>query len=360
MENNLSNIHIDNLFQNPHVIININGEDVIQNQENLKKCQICYDQQINKNFIKMPHCLHEFCSSCVIGYLTQKILSNQIIEIKCPTECEQILSEDNILKILQKNSDLVKKYKKFKTMAKINQDPNQIWCATPDCEGHMTGDISHPKVFCEICKKSMCFKCKNTWHNLTCEEAMNNTFKAYIKKVKVKECPKCKVKFEKNSGCNHMTCTRCNFEFCWRCLQKMTPKHYMWFNLFGCPNVDSEQNIMSSFKNKFLLIIIVFSLILIGVPLVLVIALILSPFWIGFTIFFVYDWTFEWIQRKFKTKSLFVYVIAFIIITIVLPIPVILLICPGSCIGLVQLRNHPIFNPYYRQRIRIPEAIIIN
>ena len=33
----------------------------------------------------------------------------------------------------------------------------------------------------------------------------------------VAECINCKVPITKNGACNHMTCTRCNAEFCWIC-----------------------------------------------------------------------------------------------------------------------------------------------
>ena len=42
----------------------------------------------------------------------------------------------------------------------------------------------------------------------------------------VKRCPYCQYWTEKQDGCNHMTCSECNFQWCWVCEQECVAGHY--------------------------------------------------------------------------------------------------------------------------------------
>ena len=41
-----------------------------------------------------------------------------------------------------------------------------------------------------------------------------------------KRCPRCQTPIEKDEGCNHMSCRKCRYEFCWICMQVIfSPVH---------------------------------------------------------------------------------------------------------------------------------------
>jgi hypothetical protein len=42
----------------------------------------------------------------------------------------------------------------------------------------------------------------------------------------VKKCPKCSIITEKNNGCNHITCTKCGYQWCWLCNQEYNVNHF--------------------------------------------------------------------------------------------------------------------------------------
>jgi len=48
----------------------------------------------------------------------------------------------------------------------------------------------------------------------------------YSKNNLIKKCPKCSVITEKITGCNHISCTKCNYQWCWLCNGEYDPEHY--------------------------------------------------------------------------------------------------------------------------------------
>ena len=60
-------------------------------------------------------CRHLFCKSCWYNYLKVKILESKLKFIKClEYECNKIIPDEIIRKIIEKNEKLLEKYNKYK------------------------------------------------------------------------------------------------------------------------------------------------------------------------------------------------------------------------------------------------------
>jgi hypothetical protein len=46
---------------------------------------------------------------------------------------------------------------------------------------------------------------------------MEKMYAGWAYSIGAHTCPKCRVPIEKNDGCNHMTCPKCNHYWCWSC-----------------------------------------------------------------------------------------------------------------------------------------------
>ena len=81
------------------------------------------------------------------------------------------------------------------------------------------------KVQCIECQLIWCFQCHAPWHDgITCNEFRkgDRMLKYWAKEVHFGQqnaqlCPKCKIYIQRTKGCDHMVCTYCQTEFCYKC-----------------------------------------------------------------------------------------------------------------------------------------------
>ena len=102
------------------------------------------------------------------------------------------------------------------------------FCPSPNCHYIINVDPGlQINIKCK-CGSFSCSKCKLLQPHTPCPCKIANKWilKSSSDQENVqwilastKKCPKCKVAIEKNQGCNHMTCAKCNHEFCWLCKQ---------------------------------------------------------------------------------------------------------------------------------------------
>lgn len=215
LSSNYSLLSSDTIFRSIRRCANPNQEGEAIDP---KFCRICYNEPETLHTIEI--CRHKFCFDCIYGYLKSKIEHYDPKSIECPSDgCGEPLDEVFIEEMLKNDQILLEKYKKFKGQLEILDHPERKWCIRPDCPHYVEIDVEQKtnKVVCK-CGQNMCFACANAWHEgMTCLEAADKEYRKYEEKVVVKQCPKCLAKIEKNEGCNHMTCSRCKYEFCWVC-----------------------------------------------------------------------------------------------------------------------------------------------
>jgi len=299
----------------------------------IKVCNICYEKKYQSEFKTIPNTDHSFCGACIIAYLNQSIHSNRILQIKCPDDCPYELTEED-LQFLLKDDHLFLKYKKFKKILELSMQPNVRWCVRPGCDNHMEGDPTKKRLVCDKCGQDVCFACKNEWHEgRTCEQAMNQEFKRYMERVVVKECPSCHNGIEKIDGCNHMTCGKCRFEFCWLCGGKYSVRHFDWYNLFGCPGMQysrlDRKGRCRIFMEK--LCRILWTIILVPITLALAIALVPLGLVLG-SLFGPFVFYYDKVQPRWNFPDVMKLILVFFLCVVFMPLTMALLIFPGSCI----------------------------
>lgn len=194
-------------------------------------CKTCYSEKPPSEFYALE-CGHQHCLVCWQFYLESSIIhGDHGQKISCPSRCNRLLDDDQILKLLINNDRLTKLYKQSLVNAFVETNRLTHWCPGTPCSTvvklKFLGIDCAQMINCDACKTVFCFQCLKQWHDpLQCsllqkwekknrDESMTGEWIV----ANTKECPQCHSSIEKNGGCNHMTCRKpgCAHEFCWLC-----------------------------------------------------------------------------------------------------------------------------------------------
>ena len=217
--------------------INIRDETRTIDFPHLKgECCVCADN----SGLKMK-CGHYICPDDLLDHVWQQIKRLKY-EINCAT-CTKIIEVDDIMIFGLPESD-EKQY--IYAALSINFCSSQDIQQCPSCKSYCQRKTTdNPQVICIVCSKNksepylFCWYCLSQWNNpgnykicgnKNCKkskiEQLQNSPKIEFKdkagkKVTVpiiRACPECFSVIQHNGGCNEMTCTICNFAFCFICL----------------------------------------------------------------------------------------------------------------------------------------------
>lgn len=206
-------------------------------------CDICCEDEDGLESFALK-CGHRYCVDCYRQYLKQKIKDEgEAARIQCPSDgCGRILDSKS-LDILV-TTDLVERYNELLHRTYVEHKDNFKWCPAPDCPNAIECGVKKsslskivPTVECR-CGSRFCFGCPNPDHQpAPCElvrrwlkKCADDSETANWISANTKECPKCLSTIEKNGGCNHMTCKKCKYEFCWMCMGLWSEHGTSWYN----------------------------------------------------------------------------------------------------------------------------------
>ncbi|XP_034556149.1 probable E3 ubiquitin-protein ligase RNF217 [Notolabrus celidotus] len=211
----------------------------------MKSCQVCLEV---KSIVPLPCCRKPVCDECLKLYVSPQVRIAKSF-IVCPIhECSGYLDEALVVSHLA--AEELAKYRYFLELSQLDSSTKPC----PKCsqftslkeQNHNRSEHKY-KIQCSNCQFVWCFKCHAPWHNgLKCreyrkEDKLLRTWANVVEhgQRNAQKCPRCKIHIQRTEGCDHMTCTQCNTNFCYRCGERY--RHLRFFgdhtsnlSVFGC------------------------------------------------------------------------------------------------------------------------------
>jgi len=209
------------------------------------ECPICSDD--THDFATLT-CGHQLCHGCLNNMLDLAIHAKNSQNLHCPNpQCKNHEGASTPLTI----DDI----QKFATPRKVAAFEEIITnealaglgikhCPTPGCPNQFEVENDQPMSRrCDFCSRRYCVQCLIQHpERVSCAaaRAMKNMPEAERateewKRANTKQCPHCHANIERSEGCNHMTCRKCNYEFCWLCMIR-----WPGYERHACPTFGGE------------------------------------------------------------------------------------------------------------------------
>ena len=209
-------------------------------------CKICCEMYPLEEMFTLIACGHEYCIQCVRAHLEKLIEGCEVSKLKClDYECQMTFFDEELKQVL--NDEMFAKMKRFLLALKVARDDDLFYCPNTKCgeslsQKELKKENKKGNLTCKHCQTSICRKCLLTTHDgKKCTLSNDTKFRLWATRgVGVKNCPICGARTQKNDGCNHMHCGRCQTDWCWICNQVANELHYelTFKNLFkGCPGL---------------------------------------------------------------------------------------------------------------------------
>jgi len=206
---------------------------------------------------------HAVCLDCFEIYCTTKLNDRQFVQsdahgytLPCPGSLDScndaVITEAHHFRVL--GQDQYDRYQRFGAEEYVLK-MGGVLCPGRSCGMGLLPEPGMRSVRCSGCNLEFCKECKEPFqrghscrqnqsgataparpsrYQVNAENARRarweNEAKQVIQRIS-KKCPGCQTNTEKAGGCNHMTCARCKFEWCWICVIRWNGECQMshWF-----------------------------------------------------------------------------------------------------------------------------------
>jgi len=221
-------------------------------------CPICFDDSQTETLALS--CRHKFCKSCWNAYIVSKVRTEGEITIACMAEDCALVAPDHFIKnALASDQGTWDRFQELLVRHFVAAMPHLKYCPYPSCtytvscpsgtsKSALTAIV--PIVTCGAsASHRFCFGCNidSDHRPVICavarmwlQKCHDDSETANWIKSNTKECSKCQSTIEKNGGCNHMTCKKCKYEFCWVCMGPWSEHGTSWYN---CNRYDEKASI---------------------------------------------------------------------------------------------------------------------
>jgi hypothetical protein len=198
-----------------------------------QSCGTCYDSKSKDQFVTLS-CSHSACRECLQRQIDIGLKDQSTKNLRCFTCWTHHFTQEEIEKIV--TPEQREKLGTIQLKEWLEKQSLVKHCPTPDCNYAFINESKcQSTIDCPQCKKEYCSQCliKHPEY-LSCQAAQERYASVEDKATQSwknthsKPCPQCKASIEKNYGCDHMTCSKCRYEFCWKCLGKYPcPRGYL-------------------------------------------------------------------------------------------------------------------------------------
>ncbi|TDL25950.1 hypothetical protein BD410DRAFT_783951 [Rickenella mellea] len=221
-------------------------------------CPICFDDTQTIT-LALP-CGDQFCESCWKIFITSKIRDEGDHCIRCmATDCSLIAPDSFVQSTLSDDHATFERYEELIVRHFVSCNSNLKFCPYPSCTHTVSCPSAAsksslativPTVYCGAsATHRFCFGCPIDGDHrpvicsvakLWLKKCQDDSETANWIKSNTKECSKCQSTIEKNGGCNHMTCKKCKYEFCWVCMGPWTEHGTAWYS---CNRYDDKSGV---------------------------------------------------------------------------------------------------------------------